>query len=201
MPLMPLVTAGIETALNLCIKESDEAQQRLTRLKGKVIRVHLKELNHALTFVFSQQIDVLAAYEGEPDCDLSLSLAVLPELKDQSNITRLIKQDKLELEGDIQLAQSLAKLLDEAKPNLEEWLSKATGDAFAHTAVYSAKQVGQFVQQRAQRHQQHIAEVLTEEWRIAPPPLEVAHFCDQVDDVKSQAARIEARLNALLESL
>ncbi|QIA64599.1 hypothetical protein GT360_14380 [Vibrio astriarenae] len=201
MPLMPLVTAGIETALNLCINESSDAQQRLARLKGKVIRVHIKELNHGLTFVFSQQIDVLAAYEGEPDCDLSLSLAVLPELKDQSNITRLIKQDKLVLEGDIQLAQSLAKLFDEAKPDVEEWLSKATGDAFAHSAVYSVKQVGQFVQQRAQRHQRHIAEVLTEEWRIAPAPLEVAHFCDQVDDVKSQAAQVEARLNALLETL
>jgi ubiquinone biosynthesis protein UbiJ len=40
---------------------------------------------------------------------------------------------------------------------------------------------------------------LTEEWKIAPAPLEIAHFCDQVDEVKSQAARVEAKLNQLLE--
>ncbi|MDR9826955.1 SCP2 domain-containing protein [Vibrio sp. FNV 38] len=200
MLLMPLVTASIETAMNLCVRESNDAQLRLSRLKGKVIRVHLKELNHSLTFIFSQQIDVLADFEGEPDCDLSLSLVVLPDLKDQSNITRLIKQEKLELEGDIQLAQSLAKLLDEAKPDIEEWLSKVTGDALAHSAIYSVKQVGQFVHQRKQRHQRHLAEVLTEEWRIAPAALEVANFCDQVDEVKSHTARIETRLNALLET-
>ncbi|MGL6260546.1 ubiquinone biosynthesis accessory factor UbiJ [Vibrio sp. WXL103] len=201
MPFMPLVTAGIETALNLCIRESDEAKARLSRLRGQVIRVKLQELNHALTFIFTQQIDVLSEYEGIPDCDLKLSLMVLPELKDRSNITRLIKQGKLELEGDIQLAQSLAKLLDEAKPDLEEWLAKLTGDAVAHSAVYGIKQAGQLVNSQLKRHQSHLAQVLTEEWRIAPAPLEVAHFCDQVDDVQSQARRLEARLKALQETL
>lgn len=49
------------------------------------------------------------------------------------------------------------------------------------------------------KHQNHLAQVLTEEWRVAPGPLEIAYFCDQVDDVKSQAACLESRLNQLLE--
>ena len=44
-----------------------------------------------------QQIDVLAYYEGEPDCELALPLTIAPELNDKSNLTRLIKEDKLEL--------------------------------------------------------------------------------------------------------
>ncbi|MEZ9856699.1 SCP2 domain-containing protein, partial [Vibrio breoganii] len=93
----------------------------------------LKELNKTLTFVFSQQIDVLSEYEGQPDCYLSLNLSVLPELREQSNITKLIKQDKLILEGDIQLAQKFAQLMTDCKPDLEEWLSRVTGDVVAHT--------------------------------------------------------------------
>lgn len=199
MPFDSLVTAVIETSLNTLVNDDPDLVRRLSRLKGQIIQVNLKELNKTLTFVFSQQIDVLADYEGQPDCYLSLNLSVLPELREQSNITKLIKQDKLILEGDIQLAQKFAQLMTDCKPDLEEWLSRVTGDVVAHTLVQGAKNVGGIVASQANKHQNHFAQVLTEEWKIAPAPLEVAHFCDQVDDVKSAAARLEAKLNVLLE--
>ncbi|PKF77390.1 hypothetical protein CW749_22065 [Vibrio sp. vnigr-6D03] len=199
MPFEPLVTAVVETTLNTLIQDDPALVKRMTRLKGQVIQVHVKEINKTLTFIFSQQIDVLAHFEGDADCYLSLSLSVLPELREQANITQLIKQDKLVLEGDIQLAQKFSQLLTDAKPDLEEWLSRVTGDVIAHTFVSSAKQSVEWVKKNAEKKQDHIAQVLTEEWRIAPPPLEVAHFCDQVDDIASDVARTESRLNALLE--
>ncbi|KAB0461076.1 hypothetical protein GL178_12810 [Vibrio toranzoniae] len=199
MPFDPLVTAVIETSLNTFVNDDPALVRRLSRLKGQIIQVNLKELNKTLTFVFSQQIDVLAEYEGQPDCYLSLNLSVLPELREQSNITKLIKQDKLILEGDIQLAQKFAQLMTDCKPDLEEWLSRVTGDVVAHTLVQSAKNVGDLMAKQATKHQNHLAQVLTEEWKMAPAPLEVAHFCDQVDDVKSATARLESKLNTLLE--
>lgn len=199
MPFDPLVTAVIETSLNTLVNDDPDLVRRLSRLKGQIIQVNLKELNKTLTFVFSQQIDVLADYEGQPDCYLSLNLSVLPELREQSNITKLIKQDKLILEGDIQLAQKFAQLMTDCKPDIEEWLSRVTGDVVAHTLVQGVKNVGGFVVSQANKHQNHFAQVLTEEWKIAPAPLEIAHFCDQVDDVKSATARLEAKLNTLLE--
>ncbi|MBL4262639.1 ubiquinone biosynthesis accessory factor UbiJ [Vibrio fluvialis] len=199
MPFEPLITAVIESLLNTLIKDDPELGRRLARLKGQVIQVHLKEINKTLTFIFSQQIDVLANYEGEPDCYLSLNLSVLPELREQANITKLIKQDKLVLKGDIQLAQKFSQLMTDCKPDIEEWLSRVTGDVVAHTVVQGAKNVGALLSAQVSKHQNHLAQVLTEEWRVAPGPLEIAYFCDQVDDVKSQAARLESRLNQLLE--
>ncbi|MCK6265557.1 SCP2 domain-containing protein [Vibrio sp. ZSDE26] len=199
MPFDPLVTAVVETSLNRLIQDDPELGRRLTRLKGQVIQVHLKELNKTLTFVFSQQIDVLADYEGEPDCFLSLNLSVLPELREQANITDLIKQDKLDLRGDIQLAQKFAQLMKDCKPDVEEWLSRLTGDVVAHSVVQGAKNVSFFLKKQACKQQSHLAQVLTEEWQITPPPLEIAYFCDQVDTLASQAERIEKQLNKLLE--
>lgn len=199
MPFAPLITAAIETTLNVLFKDNPDLQRRLLRLKGQVIQIHLKELNQTLTFVFSQQIDVLADYEGQPDCYLSLNLSVLPQLREQANITRLIKQDQLVLDGDIQLAQKFAQLMTDAKPDVEEWLSRVTGDVVAHSAVQGARNVGEFLRVQAKKHQNHLGQVLTEEWRVAPGPLEVAHFCDQVDDLQSATAQLEARLTRLLE--
>jgi ubiquinone biosynthesis accessory factor UbiJ len=201
MSATPLITASIELVLNRLIQDDPALVRQLVRLKGKVIQLNVKEFSLTLTFVFSQQVDILANYEGESDCYLSLSLSTLPQLKEQANITQLIKQDKLVLEGDIQLAQKFAQLLTESKPDIEEWISRLMGDVVAHTLVSGVKSIGRKAQLSAVKHQSHLAQVLTEEWRIAPGPLEVAHFCDQVDDVASQLSRVEARLAALSETL
>lgn len=139
MPFESLVTGIIETSLNRLINDDPQHQKQVSRLKGKVIRVHLQEPNTQFIFVFSHQVDVLSQYEGPLDCDLSFKLAVLPELKGQVNITQLIKQDKLLLDGDMQLAQKFSQLLFDIKPDPEEWLSRVTGDVVAHTVVQGAK--------------------------------------------------------------
>ncbi|MDP5255188.1 MULTISPECIES: SCP2 domain-containing protein [unclassified Vibrio] len=201
MPFDALVTGLVEVSLNRFIQDDSELSRRLGRLKGQAIQIHLIELDKSITFLFSQQIDVLAHYEGEVDCYLSLSLSVLPQLKDHANITQLIKQDKLILEGDVQLAQKFANLLNDSRPDLAEWLSRYLGDIAAHQLVSSGEQGLQRLKHQADRQQRYIGQVLTEEWRVAPPALEIAYFCDQVDDLRSSAARFEARLQRIMEKL
>ncbi|NCO46403.1 MAG: hypothetical protein GW890_08395, partial [Vibrio sp.] len=65
--------------------------------------------------------------------------------------------------------------------------------------VQGVKDIGQALQSQRSKHQNHLSQVLTEEWRLLPSSLEVAYFCDQVDDLNSQAARIEAKIQHLLE--
>ncbi|WP_413285464.1 SCP2 domain-containing protein [Vibrio sp. MA40-2] len=194
-----IATAAIETAINTLIKDNPEHGRRLNRLKGQVLQINLIELNRTLTFIFSQQVDVLAQYEGTTDCYLSLHLAVLPQLKDQNNITRLIKQEKLQLEGSLKLAQQFSQLMQDCKPDIEEWLSRGTGDVVAHTIVQGAKDTNGWIKNRMMKQQNRLAQVLTEEWKVAPGPLEVAYFCDQVSDINADIKAIEKRLANLLE--
>ncbi|QUJ67434.1 SCP2 sterol-binding domain-containing protein [Photobacterium sp. GJ3] len=201
MPVDALLTGVVETALNTLLKDDEASQRRLTRLRGKVISVRIHELGKQFYFIFSQQIDVLAVYEGETQCRLSLSLAALPELREQANLTQLIKADKLALEGDIQLAQQFSALLSGLKPDVAERLSRYTGDVVAHTVVSGAKQKLAGLRDHAQARRRDLGEVMTEEWRLAPPALEIAHFADQVDDAASQLARLEARINQLADRL
>ncbi|MDF2186722.1 ubiquinone biosynthesis accessory factor UbiJ [Grimontia hollisae] len=201
MPLDPFVTAVVETSLNTVLKQDAESQKRLARLKGNVLRVRLTDINKQLVFVFSQQIDVLADFEGEADCDLALAISVAPQLKDKANLTRLIKQDKLHLEGDIDVAQQFSSLLNGLNPDIAEWLSHYTGDVVAHTLVRGAQQGLAFLKQMTERNQRYVGELVVEEWRLAPGALEVAYFADQVDDVQSQASRLSARLDAIEKKL
>jgi ubiquinone biosynthesis accessory factor UbiJ len=202
MPIEPLLTATIESALNRLIQDDPALVRRLMRLKGQVIQIHVKELDKTLTFLFSQQIDVLAGYEGKSNCYLSLHFSILPELlREKANITALIKQDKLVVEGDLQLAQAFAQLMNDCKPDAEEWLSRLTGDVVAHTVVGGARGVTQLIKQHVCKQQSYLAQVITEEWKLAPGPLEVAYFCDQVSDVSDKVQRLDKRLNSLMETV
>jgi ubiquinone biosynthesis protein UbiJ len=201
MPITPLITASIEAALNCLIQDDPALVRQLSRLTGKVIQFDVKELPFTLAFIFSQHIDVLADFEGEPDCYLSLSLSTFPQLKEQANITQLIKQDKLVLNGDLQLAQQFAQLMNDSKPDLEEWLSRLTGDVAAHALHRGVKSLGLTLQGSVKKCQRHLTQVVTEEWRVAPGSLEVVHFCDQVDDIASHLSRVEARFQRLMEKV
>ncbi|OOE80342.1 hypothetical protein BZG72_06015 [Salinivibrio sp. PR6] len=199
MALDSLLCAALETALNAVIAKDADSQRRLARLKGRCIGVTLQELDRQLIFVFGQRIDVLSHYEGECDAALSLSLSALPQLQQKANLTALIKADKLTLEGDIDVAQQFSQLLSGIELDVAEWLAPYTGDVIAHTVVSQAQQRWQQLQQLAQRQQRYAGEVITEEWRLAPGPLEVAAYSDQVDELRSDVARLEARFKQLVE--
>ena len=55
MPFKPLVTAGIETALNTFLWRDKALKPARQRLLGKVLRVELKELSTPVVLVFSER--------------------------------------------------------------------------------------------------------------------------------------------------
>lgn len=197
MALDALVTAVVETSLNALIRQDVESLGRLARLKGKILRVTLTDINKNLVFVFSQQIDVLAKFEGEPDCSLALAVSTLPKLKDKANLATLIKQDLLLLEGDIDVAQKFSDLLSGVNIDVAEWLSGYTGDVLAYSLVQGAEQKWRCVKKTHQKQQQYASQLLIEEWRIAPGALELVYFADRVEDVQCQISLLDARLHAL----
>ena len=105
------------------------------------------------------------------------------------------------LEGDIQLAQKFSQLMTDIKPDPEEWLSRFTGDVVAHTVVQSAKNQAEWFKQGLQNQQRKLGTVLTQEWQVAPNALEVAYFCDQIDELASSLSRMEQRLDRLVAKL
>ncbi|MGB2078283.1 MAG: ubiquinone biosynthesis accessory factor UbiJ [Vibrio sp.] len=197
MPTSSLITGGIETVLNRLIAEQSPQQTQLSRLKGKVISVHLREFDLRLFFVFSQRIDVLSQFEGEVDCALSFKLSLLPQLKEQANLTALIKQDQLSLDGDVQLAQQFSKLLNEIQPDIEDLLSKVMGDVLAYQMVQGATQTQNWLTSKFKTHQSQLGQAITHEWQLAPSALEVAYFCDQVDELNQSLDKLEQRLDTL----
>ncbi|HEX4501051.1 MAG TPA: SCP2 domain-containing protein [Scandinavium sp.] len=198
MPFQPLVTAGIEGALNTFLWRERALKPARQRLLGKVLRVEMKEFSSPLVLVFSeQQIDVLGAWEGEADCTVTTRIGVLPQLRNRQQLTSLIRSGDLEVQGDLQVVQNFVALADLAEFDPAELLAPYTGDIAAEGVSKVLRGGAKFLQRGLQRQQRYVSEVITEEWRMAPGSLEVAWFAEESAAVARAVEALTKRLEKL----
>lgn len=198
MPLKPLVTGSIETAINALLWREKALKPARQRLIGKVLRIVLKEFSSPLVLVFSErQVDVLGAWEGEADCTVITRVSVLPQLRNRQQLTALIRNNDLEVQGDLQVVQNLVSLADLAEFDPAELLAPYTGDIAAEGVSKLLRGGAKFLQHGLARQQRYVAETLTEEWRLAPGALEVAWFAEETAAVERELAALAKRLEKL----
>ena len=198
MPFKPLVSAGIENVLNAFLYRAPALKAARQRLNGKVLRIVLKEFSTPLVLVFSErQLDVLGAWEGEADCSVITHMSVLPKLRNRQQLTALIRSGDLEVQGDLQVVQNMVSLCDLAEFDPAELLAPYTGDIVAEGVGKVLRGGAQFLLKGAERQQRYVAEAITEEWRLAPGPLELAWFAEETTAIERALAALEKRLETL----
>ncbi|WP_312559845.1 ubiquinone biosynthesis protein UbiJ [Atlantibacter hermannii] len=198
MPVTPMITAGIEGALNAFLYRDRALKSARQRLQGKVLRVALREFSTPLILIFSErQVDVLGQWEGETDCSVTTRLSVLPELRNRQQLTALIRRGDLEVEGDIQVVQNFASLMDLAEFDPAELLAPYIGDIAAEGLSKVFRSGARIVKKNVGRNQRYLAEAVTEEWRMAPGSLEVAWFAEETDALARSLDALISRLDTL----
>ncbi|NMH60288.1 ubiquinone biosynthesis accessory factor UbiJ [Alteromonas ponticola] len=208
MPAMALLSGAIETLINQVLSFDPDSQQRLEKLNHACLSVFIEGVPNGITLHFADKVEVSIendAFEAleqnlaAQHCCIKTQLAVLPELKETSQLTRLIQQKKLYLEGDINVAQQASALFKELDIDWEEQLAKYTGDVFAHQAFSTAHRLFDSLTEFATKGQRIAANAVVEEKELAAHKLAVLHFCDEVSDLRNDVERFEVRL-AQLES-
>ncbi|WP_260515062.1 ubiquinone biosynthesis protein UbiJ [Serratia fonticola] len=198
MLLTPLLTGVLETSLNSLLFRDRSMKAARQRLAGKVLRIELQELSSPLVLLFSEQrVDVLGQSEDSADCTVQTRVPVLLKLRDRQQLSPLMRNGELIVEGDIQVVQQLVGLLDLAEWDPAEWLAPYVGDIAAQgVSQIVGKGLG-LLKSGLQSQQRYVAETLTEEWRMAPGPLEVVWFNEEVDATVRSVDALIARLDKL----
>lgn len=192
---MLLLAASAESALNRLLYQDRGMKAARQRLKGKVLTLKFSELPKPLVLVFSEhQLDVLTDWQDESDCTVSLAFSVVPELRDRQNLTALIKQERLDVQGDLQVIQQFSALLDMAELDPAEYLAPLVGDVAAQGISRAGQRVFSLLRKEITGKQQQLGELLTQEWQAAPGALEVAWFCEETQALDKKLALLEARL-------
>ncbi|BEN52226.1 SCP2 domain-containing protein [Serratia marcescens] len=195
MLFTPLLTAALETSLNNLLFRDRSMKAARQRLAGKVLRIELEELASPLVLVFSElRVDVLGQSEDSADCTVRSRIPVLLKLRDRQQLPVLMRSGELTVEGDV---QQLVGLLDLAEWDPAEWLAPYIGDIAAQGITQALGKGASLLKAGFMRRQQDMAETLTEEWRLAPGPLEVVWFNEEVDALARSAEALFARMDKL----
>lgn len=206
MPTSALVSALIESGINKLLRLDEESAARLASLKGSRLIVYLEPLPNAFMLVFGERVDVLSVYESfdetvanlSPlDCCISTSIQTLPQLKETNQLTRLIQQNKLNVEGELAVAQKASGLFQQLDIDIEEIIASKTNDVFAYQSVKTVKTAHEKASNMVAALARNLGNVMVEEKPVAAHRLAVMHFSDEVNALRDDTARLEARLKQL----
>ena len=194
MNIPPLVLATAETTINQALDLDPLTRERVRALDGRVIAIALESPAIEL-FILPDNAGVmlLGRYEGEPDLRLRGPLSALFHLaRRQGGIPPGIT-----IEGDAGLATELQAIAAGLDLDWEEQLSRLAGDGIAHQTGRAVRGGAQWLRQTGDTLALNLQEFLKEEAHLLPQPFEVADWVTEVDRLRDDSARLEARLARL----
>ncbi|GIU17383.1 DUF1243 domain-containing protein [Shewanella colwelliana] len=192
-----LISAGLETALKQATDQSPDTYSKLHSLHGKVLCIQLTQLRWPLYLLFAKEIQVFSHYEGDVTTQVTADLTTLYKLTEGANLTELIKQDQLKLEGDLNLLQTFSHFMQQMEFDFAEPLSRYIGDAPTHILSQGAKQLKQDLLQVIFKSRDHLGQLTTEEYRLAPHKIEFIHFGDRIEQLAADTDALSQRIERL----
>ncbi len=202
MQLPTLLLSTLETAINAWLKLDSEAMPQFESMQDKVICLHITGLELNLFFFPSaQHIQVLSQYAGEPDTTIHGSPLALMRLSNADDAGKAVLDSDAYIEGDIGLGTRFSTILKSVEIDWEEFLSKAVGDIVAHQAGSVAGETKGWVKDSEHAMRLNIGEYMTEENQLLVAEAEVSHYMDQVDELRANTDRMQARVERLQSDL
>ena len=187
----------IAEVLNRNIAESTPARELATQLDRKTVAIRVRDTALATYFVFDQDVVTLTTeFDADPDVAITGSLVTLARMVAGAG-AQAIRDGDIDLTGDAATAQGFQALLDHAKPDVEEELSRVIGDVAAHQLAEFARGVGNWARDARATMGDNIREYLQEESRDLPTRYEVERFSQRVGELRDDVERIAARLKRL----
>lgn len=187
-----------EKVLNPIIGMDPDAQTRLNRLQGKQFAVRLRGIPLRLVFTAQQNGIWLNSHDEPVDCSITADLSALQQLADHSQLTRLIREDKLQIDGDLQTLQQFSQFFQQLNPDWQERLSVYLGDAAAHKAASAIQLLQRRVRQYLLQTEQSCRELAQDELRLTPVAAEVQQFSQDVSTVAARTELLQRQLAGLL---
>lgn len=186
----------LETTVNRVLALDPETPARLRPLVGRSVRVELPGTDLVIRAYFSDRGVSLATPDPE-DPPVDATVRLTPAAALALVRTRGERAQGVEFRGDVAVVHALRRLVGGLEIDWEEQLSKLTGDVVARQIGLTVGGLFGWLDHTRRTAELNVAEYLTEEARQLPPAAEVAGFLDDVDRLRQDCDRLQARIERL----
>lgn len=187
--------AAQEIILNRFLQLDPEATAYLNQLSGKVVKIELNALSYFWLFK-SDAIYLVKDYNGLVDLILQGSLfdfMRLAFIKSDVALTAI----PIQIAGDMEFAKQFKDLFSNLDIDWEEQLSHFVGDTVAYPVARFLKTLSRWAKQNIENLSQNITDYVQAEMDYLVPDEELQIFFSDIDDLRDDWARLEARIARL----
>lgn len=174
----------------------------LEKLTQKTLTLILEELGFPLSFTVCNTAEsptiVVTTLTECADCTINTSISTLRELKAEQPITELIKQDKLDLTGDIKVAQQFASVAENLDIDWQSELANHIGDIPTYKLMQLGKRVSEKVQFATKQIKADTSEYIVHEKRLVVTRSQIDQFNQQVFEASEQVDQLDQRISQLI---
>ena len=194
--------ASVENGVNRILRLDSTAMARLQPLTGKVIAVECAAPALQLFILPSDEGLLLATqWAADADCTLRAPAASLMRLVLSKDKTAVLHSPEVDLEGDSHVLMALAQVLQDLELDWEYELSRWLGPVATALIGGHLRSRAHWSQQGFASLNQNLAEYLSEEARTLVGEREAQARFDELDQLKLDLDRLEARFERLGRSL
>ena len=188
----------IQTAVNQFIELDQNAKRRFQALAGKVLAVEFTDLPLRLYFIpTGADMQIYSQYDGVVDTRLRGSSIQLLSMGASARPGEKLFKREVQIDGDTELGQRFQEILRNLDIDWEERLSLFVGDVAAHKLGNAARSLFQWGRQTVGSLQENISEYFQYESNSVPARFEVDNFIRDVDVLRDDVERLNARVQRL----
>ncbi|KTT14878.1 SCP2 sterol-binding domain-containing protein [Pseudomonas fulva] len=200
--LMAGLLASAEHGLNRVLRMDSTTLPRLAALEGKVIEIDCRQPAMQVFILPDEQGLMLAsAWEGEVDCRLSAPAASLAHLALSRDKTAVLHSPHVALHGDTAALLDLFGIFQDLELDWEHELQKWLGPVPTALIAGHIRLRTRWTRQGLARLSQSLSEYLAEESRTLVGKREAEAAFSELDAMKVDTERLEARILRLSRSL
>lgn len=189
----------VEFIVNQALALNINGNNVLSALEQKTLTILLTELGFPLSFSINENKVLVTSLTERSDCTIKTSAKTLLELKKEQQITELIKQEKLDVQGDIKVAQLFANIAESLEIDWQSEIAKHIGDIPTYKLSQFGKNLAKKFNFATQQIQADASEWLVHEKRLVVTSSQIQCFSQQVLEISRQTDIISERIQRLAE--
>ena len=187
-----------ELASNRTLEHDPQTLARLAKLQGKTMTLTIKSIGQSLSVTphpegleFSQQSP------AKVDVTLSATLGAMVKISRDGMNNAELEPGELEIAGDPVVGQRFAQVIAELNIDWEALLAEHIGDSPAKAVTYAAGQAKAFADESKVKFKEFLNTLIKEDMALVADKSEVEGYLDQVDMIRADVDRLNARLERL----
>jgi len=195
-PVFSILGRALESALDRVVDLDPDTRARLTALDGRAVTLDFRGALPSMRMaVDGGRLRIGPAFAGDSALKVTATPASLLSMALARG--RETTPGRIDISGDAELARRLEQIATRFAPDFDEAFARVFGDVLGFQIARGVRRALQWSDRSARALAMDAAEFLTEEGRdlVAKPELE--QFLDDIDTLREQADRFEARLRRI----